>query len=151
MLKSGFYQIADAEIKRYEKIQMILDLLCKTEDSVKMNVLLNGSLSPFKLGKRIVIDGRTITIGRLSYDSSEIKKLVVNTEGSMRLYAQDGKKLCGSVHLNVSLKNIELFCVWIRQYRIPVEVVSGKWERVFQYVILAFAILVFLFLRFHII
>lgn len=42
------------------------------------------------------------------------------------MYNRDGRKLCGSVWLNSSTKNIEMFCVWVRKYRVPVEVVTGK-------------------------
>ena len=126
MLKLRRTDIIEAETIRYKKIQNIISLLQSNEISVLAeNVLGNKSLS-FKLGRRITIDGEKIRIGKQSFRAYEINKVTINTEGSMAIYNNYGKKLCGSLSLNAFLDNIELFCVWIRKSNISIEVVSGK-------------------------
>ncbi len=138
-------EIFDAETMRYKKIQNLINLLQGTGNPAAIDTIFGDSFpSSFKLGKGIVIDGQTIRIGKKSYNSFEIKRVTINTEGSMAIYDSYGKKLCGSLRLNVSLDNIEMFCVWVRKRNIPVEVVSGKKERFFQYVVLSITVAVLL-------
>ena len=58
----------------------------------------------------------------------------------MTVYNRDGRKLCGSIWLNSSTKNVELFCVWVRRHCVPVEVVTGKGEKALQILILVVAL-----------
>ncbi len=133
---------------RYTKIQKLIDLLQGNANSAAIDTILGDNLpAPFTIGRRIAVDERTIKIGKKNYNIHEIKNVTVNTEGSMAIYDNNGKKLCGSLSLNVSSENIELFCVWVRRCNIPVEVLSGKGERIFQYVILSVSVLVVVFLK----
>ncbi len=138
MEKRNRIDISEAETMRYAKIQNLIRLLQdEGNHSEGINIVLENELpSSFAMGKMIAVDGEKIRIGKKSYSSHEIKKVIINTEGSMAIYGEDGKKLCGSLRLNVSLDNIELFCVWVRKSNIPVEVVSEKRERFFQYMFL---------------
>lgn len=133
---------------RYAKIQNLISLLQGKGNSVEIDTILgNVCPSSFELGRRIAVDGEKITIGKKSYKTYEIKKVAINTEGSMALYDSYGKKLCGSLSLNISLDNIEMFCVWVRKNNIPIEVVSGKKERFFQYMILSITVIVLVLVK----
>lgn len=141
-------KMSQAETMRYTKIQNLINLLQGGEKSAVIDSILGDSLpSPFTIGRRIAVDEKTIKIGKRSYDVFEIKKVTINTEGSMAIYDNNGKKLCGSLSLNVSLENIALFCVWVRKNNIPVEVVSGKGERAFQGAILLVVVIVVVLLK----
>lgn len=132
-------KMAEAENMRYAKVQYITGLLTNND---KLNsILLTLPLSPFNVGKSIIIDGENIIIDKNKYNCREIGKVVINTEGSMAIYDVYGKKLCNCLKLNIGMKNIELFCVWVRQNNIPAEVKSGKSEIALQYTILAIGIL----------
>ena len=126
---------------RYSKIERLKNLLC-TENFLPLDHAVLDSLDkPFNVGKRISVEGQNISINKKPYCTLDIKKITINTEGSLAVYDRYGKKLCGSFALNLSTKNIELFCLWARKNNIPSEIVSGKAERAFQ---LIFAIVVFL-------
>lgn len=101
----------------------------------------DGLHNSIDVGKRIKIDGRNIRIGKQTYSPAELQKVTINTEGSMAVYDRSGRKLCGSIALNSSTKNVELFCLWVRKYNVPAEVLSGARERFFQWFILAAGIL----------
>lgn len=146
MLKSKKINIYEAENLRYQKIQNLINLLQGNEAEI-VSVYGNDPDLHFKLGRKITIDGENIKIRRKSFLSYEIKKVTINTEGSMAIYDHCGKKLCGSLSLNASLNNIELFCVWVHKNNIDAEVVSGKGERFFQYMILSFVVIVGVLLR----
>lgn len=140
------FDISKATEIRYSKIQNIINILKGDVYGAAGNAVYNDFISSvdihaFNLGKSISIDGQTIKIGKKSYQSYEIQKVTVNTEGSMSIYDRSGKKICGFLRLNVSLENIDLFCVWVRKYNIAVEIKSGKTERIFQYAILAITVL----------
>lgn len=138
-----------AEAQRYSKIQNIIDYLQGNRNSGLIDILMGDSVpSSFNVGRRISVDGKVIKIGKKNYNTYEIKKVSINTEGSMAIYKNNGKKLCGSLSLNVSMENIGVFCAWVRQNAIPVEVVSGKGERAFQYTFLVIVILVILIIKF---
>lgn len=130
--------IVNASAVRYKKIQDMIDLIKGEGSSKAIDAILKNSLfAPFKVGKSIFIDGDTIKIGKKEYYYNDIDKVTVNTEGSIALYDRYGKKLCGSFRLNLSCYNIQLFCIWARLHGIPAEVVSGKKERIFQFLLLA--------------
>ena len=129
-----------AETLRYALIQNILDII--QDNAAEWNVP-----HDFNVGKRLSVSGSTLHIGRKSFESHEIGKFTVNTEGSMALYDRYGKKICGTLDLNVSLKNIDVFCSWIRKNNISAEVISGKAERTFQYVFLILAVAVMILIQ----
>lgn len=134
-------KLREAESMRYRKIQNLIHLLQGKGNSIGIDAALGNDLpAPFKVGRRIAVDGEKIKIGKKSYSSCEIKKVTINTEGSMAMYDGFGKKLCGSLLLNASLNNVELLCIWIQKSNIPAEVVSGKGERLFQYMVVFFAV-----------
>lgn len=117
-----------AEKQRYDKIKRIVALLCS--DSGVIDVLIaNTPAGAFKTGRRITVDGDIIRIKNKPYEARQLQKIIINTEGSMRIYDRYGKKLCGSLTLNSSSSNVEQFCIWARKYKIPAEVVSGIPER----------------------
>ncbi len=148
MGKFNRMDISEAETMRYAKIQSLISLLQGKGNFVATDAVLEPGMSlSFALGRKIAVEGSKIRIGKKSYNANEIKKVTINTEGSMAIYDSCGKKLCGSLRLNVSLKHIELFCVWVRKNNIPVEVLSGKGERFFQYMILFIAVTVMVLLR----
>ena len=125
---------------RYSKIERLKNLLC-TENFLPLDHAALDSLDkPFNVGKRISVEGQNISINKRPYYALEIKKITINTEGSLAVYDRYGKKLCGCFALNLSTKNIELFCLWARKNNIPAEIVSGRAEWAFQ---LLFAIVVF--------
>lgn len=129
--------LIEAENMRCKKIQNLISLLQGNENSALIDAVLENQPSlAFEVGRRIAIDGETIKIGKQSFSSHEIEKVTINAEGSMAIYNRYGKRLCGSLSLNVSQDNIELFCVWVHKYNISVEVLSGKGERFFQYMLL---------------
>ncbi len=134
--------ISEAETLRYAKIQNLIHLLQGEENFVGVDAVLGNDLpAPFQIGRKIAVDGERLTISKKSYQSYEIKKVIINTEGSMAIYDNHGTKICGSLRLNASSDNIELFCVWVRKNNIPVEVISGKRERFLQYLILAIVVM----------
>ena len=140
------FDLSQAETVRYSKIQKMINILSGDVHSTTGNIILNdllasADLPPFSVGKTISIDGRTIKIGKKSYQAYEIQKVTINTEGSMAIYDRSGKKICGCLRLNVSLKNIESFCIWARKNNIPTEIRSGKAERFFQYALLVITVL----------
>lgn len=121
-------KISAAEKQRYDKIKLIVALLCG--DSQVTEVLIeNTPDQTFKTGRRITVDGEIIRIKNKSYEARQLQKITINTEGSMRIFNRYGKKLCGSLTLNSSSANIERFCIWARKHKIPAEVVSGILER----------------------
>lgn len=130
-------KMSQAEEMRYAKIQRLTDLLCKKDEL--MDAAAKGLCAPFKVGGRITVDGTGITIGKKTYDALELKRITINTEGSLSIYERSGKRLCGRLTLNLSSKNIELFCMWVRKNGIPAEAVSGKGERT---ILIAFSVII---------
>lgn len=148
MSKLSRVNISRAETMRYAKIQNVINLLQGKGNSIEIDtVLRNDFPSPFELGRAVAVDGEKIRIGKKVYHFHEIKKVTINTEGSMAIYGEYGKKLCGRFRLNVSSDNIEMFCIWVRKRNIPVEVISGKKERFFQYMILLITVIVLVLLK----
>lgn len=134
-------KMAQAEDRRYAKIERLIELLCPKEKTVLEDAAGYEFNKPFKVGKRITVEGSSIIIKNKAYDSLELKKITINTEGSLSIYDRSGRKLCGWVDLNLSTKNIELFCIWARMNNVPAEVVSGKGEKILQLSILVTVIL----------
>lgn len=122
---------------RYAKIQRLIGLLCPKEENVLDALIEDGLRSPFNVGKRIKIDDQNIRIKNKDYHSTELQRVTINTEGSMAIYDCNDRKLCGSIDLNLSSQNVELFCLWVRKNHVPAEVVSGTCERIFQWCVLA--------------
>lgn len=140
-------KMAQAETTRYAKIQRLINLLCQKDENILTILSGNSFNKPFKVGRKITIDGQKITVKNRTYDYYDLQKVTINTEGSMSIYDRSGRKLCGWVELNLSVKNIELFCLWARKYNVPAEVLSGKRERIFQWLILAVAVLILVMVR----
>lgn len=101
----------------------------------------------FPVGMKIKINGSKIRIRNREYSSAELQKVTINTEGTLTVYDRDGRKLCGSIWLNSSTKNIEQFCVWVRKHHVPAEVVPAKGEKVLQMLIVVIAIAAWFFYR----
>lgn len=141
------HKMSQAESMRYAKIQRQIDLLCGKDKTILDEMAKDGMKEPFHVGKKITVNDNTIRIKNKTYAPSELK-VTINTEGSMAIYDYSGKKLCGSISLNVSTKNVELFSLWARRHNVPAEVVSGKRERIFQWVVFAVAFLVIILVRF---
>lgn len=140
-------KIAQAEDARYAKIQQLVNLLCYREQSKLDGFMEDALQEAFSVGMKIKVNGNKITIRNREYVSSELQKVTINTEGTLAVYDRDGRKLCGSVWLNSSTKNIELFCVWVRKYHVPAEVVAGKGEKALQILILVIALAAWFFYK----
>lgn len=130
-----------AEKQRYDKIKLLTALLCGENRDIDF-VIENTPVQSFKAGKRVTINGEIIRINNKSYEARQIQKIIINTEGSIKIFDRYGKKLCGSLTLNSSTNNINLFCIWARKNKIPAEVVSGIPEKVLLTVFLGVVTLV---------
>lgn len=140
-------KMSQAEKKRYSKIERLTNLLCG-ENVLPLDYSGMGSLDKsFNVGKRINVEGQNIRINKKTYCALDIKKVTINTEGSLAVYDRSGKKLCGWSVLNLSTHNIELFCLWVRKNGIPSEIVSGKAEKAFQMSFLAVVVLVVVLIK----
>jgi hypothetical protein len=134
-----------AQELRYSKINHLIQYLQGTNTTLLIDEPIDDSeLTAFCVGKRIRIDGKVIKIGKREYQVYDIKKVTINTEGSMAIYDKSDRKICGTLWLNVGEKNIELFCVWVRKNSVQVEVKSGKGELFLQYLFLGIVILIIL-------
>lgn len=140
-------KIVQAEDMRYARIQRLMDLLCHQEKNDLDNFMEDALHESFRVGMKITVDGNKIRVRNREYSSVELQKVTINTEGTMAIYNRDGRKLCGSIWLNSSTKNIDLFCVWVRKYHVTAEVVSGKGEKVLQMLILVFAVAALFFYK----
>jgi hypothetical protein len=141
-IRANGERLEKAQGFRYSKINHLIRYLQGTNNAGLIDELVKDSeLTAFCVGKRIRIDGKIIKIGKREYPVYDIKKVTINTEGSMAIYDKSDRKICGTLWLNVGEKNIELFCVWVRKNSIQVEVKSGKGELVFQYLFLCIVIL----------
>lgn len=148
MSRLSFPDLSKAVAVRYSKIQNIIRLLSGSEESDKtLSVLKEILPSSFEMGGRISVDGEMLRVGRRTYHVREIGKVVINTEGSMAVYDTSGKKICGTLQLNTGTKNIESFCIWVRRFHVPAEVVSGKTERFLQYAFLFLTVAVVVILK----
>ena len=130
-----------AEKQRYDKINLLIALLC-SENRVIDTVNENTPAQSFKVGKRVTVDGEIIRIKNKSYEARQIQKIIINTEGSIKIFDRYGKKLCGSLTLNSSSNNINQFCIWARKHQIPAEAVSGTPEKVILMVFMGIVTLV---------
>ena len=134
-------KMSDAEKQRYDKIKRLIALLCSENRDIDA-VIENTPIQSFKAGKRVTVDGEIIRIKNKSYEARQIQKIIINTEGSIKIFDRYGKKLCGSLTLNLSSNNINLFCIWARKHKIPAEAVSGIPEKVILTVFLGVVTLV---------
>lgn len=142
------HKMSQAESMRYAKIQRQIDLLCGKDKTILDDMAKNGMNESFYVGKKITVNGENIIIKNKTYAPYELQKVTINTEGSLAIYDQSGKKLCGSIFLNVSTKNVELFSLWVRKHKVQAEVISGKRERIFQWFLFVLALLVFVLFRY---
>lgn len=140
-------KMSDAEKARYNKIYRLTTLLCSQDNDALNTVIEKTELKPFKVGRRITVDGENIYIKNKLYCAYQLQKITINTEGSLCIYDRNGKKLCDWKELNLSSANIELFCIWARKCGVPAEAVSGKRERAFQLFVLTLAILLVLLVK----
>lgn len=147
MIGNRIEKIVQAEEMRYARIQQLIDLLFHKSKNMPVDLVEEEMQESFPVGMKIKVDGNKIRVRNREYSSVELQKVTINTEGTMAIYNRDGRKLCGSIWLNSSTKNIELFCVWVRKYHVPTEVVSGKGEKVLQMLILVFAVAALLFYK----
>lgn len=137
-----------ADELRYKKIQNLIGVMQGKGNANTCNqILRDGSMAPFIVGKGIKISGDTLAIRKGSYHSCEISKVTINTEGSMAIYDRNNIKICGCLKLNVGLNNIEMFGLWVWKNNILVEVIDGKKERIFQYTILIATMVVIVMLK----
>lgn len=143
MIGNRIEKIVEAEDMRYARIQQLIDLLFHKSKNMPVDLIEEELQESFPVGMKIKVDGNKIRVRNREYSSVELQKVTINTEGTMAIYNRDGRKICGSIWLNSSTKNIELFCVWVRKYHVPAEVVSGKGEKVLQMIILVIALAAF--------
>ncbi len=140
-------KMLQAENMRYKKIERLANLLCD-DNPLPLDYSAMDSLDdPFTVGKKITVEGENIIINKKTYSSSDIKSVTISTEGSLAIYDRRDKKLCGWSALNLSTKNIELFCLWARKHNIPAKTVSGNVERGFQLFFLVLVILTIVIIK----
>lgn len=139
-------KMKQAENMRYAKIERLTDLLCRKDHTVFDDIIGDEIDKPFKVGKRIAVEGERIAIKNKAYDCFDLKRVTINSEGSFSVYDRSGRKLCGWAELNLSVENIELFCIWVRKHGIPADVVSGKGERTVQWVVFSVALVLIVFI-----
>lgn len=132
-------KIAQSEEVRYARIQYLAKLLCQREQRNPDDFMEDASCEAFSVGMKIKVRGNKITIRNREYSYSELQKVTINTEGTLAVYHRDGRKLCGSIWLNSSTKNVEQFCIWVNRYHVPAEIVAGKGEKALQILILVVA------------
>lgn len=147
MIGNRIEKIVQAEEMRYARIQQLIDLLFHKSKNMPVDLVEEEMQESFPVGMKIKVDGNKIRVRNREYASVELQKVTINTEGTMAIYDRDGRKLCGSIWLNSSTKNIELFCVWVRKYHVPAEVVSAKGEKVLQMLILVVAVAALFFYK----
>lgn len=133
-------KIVQAEDERYARVRQLVNLLCRREQNTPDSFMEDALQEPFPVGMKIKIDGSRITIRNREYTSAELQKVTINTEGTLAVYNREGRKLCGSVWLNSSTKNVDLFCGWVSKYHVPVEVVTGRGEKALQILIMVVAL-----------
>ena len=133
-------KIVQAEDERYARVRQLVNLLCRREQNTPDSFMEDALQEPFPVGMKIKIDGSKITIRNREYTSAELQKVTINTEGTLAVYNREGRKLCGSVWLNSSTKNVDLFCGWVSKYHVPVEVVTGRGEKALQILIMVVAL-----------
>lgn len=154
-------RMADAETARYGKINALIGILTGEREKIIPGGLLEDSQknpmetlfaddfkSKINVGGKITIDGDELMIGRKTYGADDLQKVTINTEGSMKLYDRKGKKLCGTFALNLSVKNIEYLCIWLRLHNVAAEVRSGKGEKAFQWAVFATSALIIILIAF---
>ncbi len=140
-------KMLQAENMRYKKIERLANLLCN-DNPLPLDYSAMDSLDDtFSVGKKITVEGENIIINKKTYSSSDIKSVTISTEGSLAIYDRTDKKLCDWSALNLSTKNIELFCLWARKHNIPAKTVSGNSERGFQLFFLVLVILTIIAVR----
>jgi hypothetical protein len=139
-IRAYIERIVKAQEFRYSKINHLIQYLQGTNNEL----VEDNELTAFCVGKRIRIDGKIIKVGKREYQVYDIKKVTINAEGSLAIYDKSDRKICGTLWLNVGVKNIELFCSWVRKNSVQVEVKPGKGELFFQYLFLGIVILIIL-------
>lgn len=130
---------------RYSKINYLIKCLQGETNPGLIDV--HSVPTAFCVGTKVSINGKTIRIGKKEYCVYDINRVTINIEGSMEIYDTDNKKICGTLYLNVGAKNIELFCIWVRNNSIQVEVKSGKGELFFQYFFLGMTVLMIILIK----
>ena len=140
-------KMSQAQKMRYNKIERLTGLLCG-DNALPLDYSAMDSLDkPFKVGKRITVEGQNIKIKKRIYCTFDVKRVTINTEGSLSIYGRNEKKLCGWFVLNLSTENIELFCLWVRKNGIPSEMVSGRAEKAFQLGFLTMVIIIVVLIK----
>lgn len=139
-------KMSKAEKRRSDKIKRMAALLC-ADSPVIDKLIADMPETPFKTGGMITVDGESIRIKNKSYEPRQLQKITLSTEGSMRIFDRYGKKLCGTLALNLSSANIERFCLWARKHKIPAEIVSGRSEKFFQIFFLVLVTLIIVLIK----
>lgn len=139
-------KMSEAVKQRSDKIKRMAALLC-ADSPVIDKLIADMPETPFKTGGMITVDGESIRIKNKSYEPRQLQKITLSTEGSMRIFDRYGKKLCGTLTLNLSSANIERFCLWARKHKIPAEIVSGRSEKFFQIFFLVLVTLIIVLIK----
>ncbi len=147
-MKSTEKRMSEAETARYGKINNLISILKGERDrDIFSGLFENAFKTPIKAGGKITIDGDELIIGNRKYGVRDLQKITINKEGSMKLYERGGKKLCGSLSLNLAAENVELLCYWLRLHKVETEIRSGKGEKAFQWTIAAIAVITIILLQ----
>jgi len=141
-------RMSDAENARYGKINNLIGILKGERDGdIFSGLFENAFKSPINVGRKITIDGDELIIGNRKYSVRDLQKVTINKEGSMKLYERGGKKLCGTLSLNLASDNIELLCCWLRLHKVEAEIKSGISEKAFQWTVAAIAVITIILLQ----
>lgn len=82
-------KMAKAENMRYAKIQRLIHLLCQEDKTILDDIMEDSVNQSFHVGRKIMVNDRTITVKNKTYMPSE-SKVTINTEGSMAIYDHSG-------------------------------------------------------------
>lgn len=76
-----------AEKARYSKINSLIQCLQGEGNSRVIDILAEDYFpTSFRVGSRISVEEKVISIGRRSYSTYQIQKVTTNTEGSMAIF-----------------------------------------------------------------
>lgn len=147
-MRSTEKRMSEAENARYGKINNLIGILKGKRDGDIFSGLFESAFkNPINVGRKITIDGDELIIGGRKYGVRELQKVTINKEGSMKLYECGGKKLCGTLSLNLAADNVELLCCWLRLHRVEAEIRSGNGEKAFQWTVAAIAVITVILLQ----
>lgn len=96
-------------------------------------VILHVTVAFQKLRKKVAVDGLSLEYRGRTYTSSEISKLIVTTEGVLKLYDVKGRRICRH---NYADPGVHKLLRWARLTKIETVVVKKRRETILAWVFL---------------